>query len=292
MLSDCIYSINNRALNSRDNEYKYTHYIPNTYGNANKYHKKKLEYYQMKKVLLSILEPAHIQKGEVLQRKRTYDYEEGYEDILKSGNYVNNSGFYDPDRKEHVEFVVQMIPETVYYLTYTLSNRTFRVPLEESEIKQYPDLEVVDVGRITPVYGDITADMLSVQFVEKILLLIKNRNYTLIFENNTEQETEVKDELAAEPVSVEWNGGHAGRIIKNERKTNMYKGPKTTMYIVRSLNMVNWLCSHGFKILKVEDSEKDEKLKVFFFEESPALHHTMMMYRKEVWLYGKRQSSN
>ena len=27
MLSDCIYSINNRALNSRDNEYKYTHYI-------------------------------------------------------------------------------------------------------------------------------------------------------------------------------------------------------------------------------------------------------------------------
>ena len=88
MLSDCIYSINNRALNSRDNEYKYTHYIPNTYGNANKYHKKKLEYYQMKKVLLSILEPAHIQKGEVLQRKRTYDYEEGYEDILKSGNYV------------------------------------------------------------------------------------------------------------------------------------------------------------------------------------------------------------
>lgn len=203
MLSDCLFSVNNRALNSRDNEYKYTHYVPDPYGNVNKYRKKKLEYYSMKKVLLSVLEPSQIQKGEVLQRKRTYDYEEGYEEILESGNYVNNSGFYDPDRKEHVEFVVQMIPETVYYLTYTLSNRTFRVPLEESEIKQYPDLEVVDVGRITPVYGDITADMLSVQFVEKILLLIKNRNYTLIFENNTEQETEVKDELAAEPVSVE-----------------------------------------------------------------------------------------
>ena len=203
MLSDCLFSVNNRALNSRDNEYKYTHYISDTYGNANKYRKKKLEYYSMKRVLLSVLEPSLIQRGEVLQHKRTYDYEEGYEEILKSGNYVNNSGFYDPDRKEHVEFVVQMIPQTVYYLTYTLSNRTFRVPLEESEIKQYPDLEVVDVGRITPVYGDITADMLSVQFVEKILLLIKNRNYTLIFENNTEQETEVKDELAAEPVSVE-----------------------------------------------------------------------------------------
>lgn len=203
MLSDCIYSINNRALNSRDNEYKYTYYIPDTYGNANKYRKKKLEYYGMKKVLLSVLEPAHIQKGEVLQRKRTYDYEEEYEDILKSGNYVNNSGFYDPDRKEHVEFVVQMIPETVCYLTYTIGNRTFRVPILESEIKKYPDLEIVDVGQITPVYGNITANMLSVQFVEKIVQLIKSRNYELIFQNKTKQETEEKDELAAEPVSVE-----------------------------------------------------------------------------------------
>lgn len=32
MLSDCLFSINNRALNSRDSEYKYTHYIPDTYG--------------------------------------------------------------------------------------------------------------------------------------------------------------------------------------------------------------------------------------------------------------------
>ena len=44
--------------------------------------------------------------------------------------------------------------------------------------------------------------MLSVQFVDKIVLLIKSRNYTLIFENNTEQKTEEKDELAAEPVTV------------------------------------------------------------------------------------------
>lgn len=199
MLSDCLFSVNNRALNSRDSEYKYTHYVQDHYGNANKYRKKKLEYYSMKRVLLSVLEPTYIQKGEVLQRRRTYDYEDGYEDILKSGNYVNNSGFYDTDRKEHVEFVVQMIPQTVYYLTYTVSNRTFRVPLAESEIKQHPDLEVVDVGRITPVYGDITANMLSVQFVEKIVQLIKSRNYTLIFENNTEQKTEEKAELAAEP---------------------------------------------------------------------------------------------
>lgn len=54
------------------------------------------------------------------------------------------------------------------------------------------------------------------------------------------------------------------------------------MYIVRSLAMTNWLCNNGFRILKVEDSEKDDKLKVFLFEDSPALHDTMMKYRKRV----------
>ena len=174
MLSDCIYSINNRALNSRDNEYKYTHYIPDPYGNANNY--------SMKRVLLSILEPSHIQKCEVLQRKRTYDYEEGYEEILESGNYVNNSGFYDPDRKEHVEFVVQMIPQTVYYLVYQVGNCSFRLPIQQSDVIRRPNLDVKDAGRIPPVYGDITVDMLSVQFVEKVLKLVKSGNYTLQLE--------------------------------------------------------------------------------------------------------------
>ena len=60
----------------------------------------------------------------------------------------------------------------------------------------------------------------------------------------------------------------------------MYTGTKTQMYIVRSLSMTNWLCNNGFQILKVEDSEKDDRLKVFFFEDTPALHHMMMQYRK------------
>lgn len=124
----------------------------------------------------------YIQKCEVLQRKRTYDYEEGYEEILESGNYVNNSGFYDPDRKEHVEFVVQMIPQTVYYLVYQVGNCSFRLPIQQSDVIRRPNLDVKDAGRIPPVYGDITVDMLSVQFVEKVLKLVKSGNYTLQLE--------------------------------------------------------------------------------------------------------------
>lgn len=54
------------------------------------------------------------------------------------------------------------------------------------------------------------------------------------------------------------------------------------MYVIWSLNMTNWLCNNGFKILKVEDSEKDDRFKAFFFEDTPALHSMMMKYRKEV----------
>lgn len=57
---------------------------------------------------------------------------------------------------------------------------------------------------------------------------------------------------------------------------------KTQMYIVRSLAMANWLAKNGYSILKVEDSEQNPKLKVFLFEDTPALHNTMARYRRGV----------
>lgn len=53
------------------------------------------------------------------------------------------------------------------------------------------------------------------------------------------------------------------------------------MYIVRSLSMTNWLCNNGFQILKVEDSEKDPRFKVFLFEDTAALHNMMARFSKK-----------
>lgn len=66
-----------------------------------------------------------------------------------------------------------------------------------------------------------------------------------------------------------------GKSLTTER----YNTPK---YIVRSLSMTNFLAQHGHKILKVEDSEKNPKLKVFFFEDTAALHNTMAKFHKGV----------
>lgn len=57
---------------------------------------------------------------------------------------------------------------------------------------------------------------------------------------------------------------------------------KTKMYMVRSLSMANWLCNNGHQILKIEDSEKDSRFKVFLFEDTVALHVTMKRFPKGV----------
>ena len=46
--------------------------------------------------------------------------------------------------------------------------------------------------------------------------------------------------------------------------------------------MANWLCNNGHKILKVEDSEKDFRFKVFLFEDNAALRNTIKQFRKGV----------
>lgn len=43
------------------------------------------------------------------------------------------------------------------------------------------------------------------------------------------------------------------------------------MYVVRSVDLVNWLCQRGYRLLKAEDSNENPKYKVFMFEDSEML---------------------
>lgn len=53
------------------------------------------------------------------------------------------------------------------------------------------------------------------------------------------------------------------------------------MCTVRSLDLVNYLCSRGFKIKKVIDSDKNPRYKVFLFEDSKAIHDSISNYLLE-----------
>lgn len=57
------------------------------------------------------------------------------------------------------------------------------------------------------------------------------------------------------------------------------------MYVVRSVDLVNWLCQRGYKLLKAEDSKDDPIYKVFMFEDSEPLRQCVaewLSYRKKV----------
>lgn len=67
------------------------------------------------------------------------------------------------------------------------------------------------------------------------------------------------------------------------RKQN--KKERMPMYIVRSIDLVNWLCQRGYRLLKAEDSKDNPVYKVFMFEDSDPLQRSVaewMSYRKRV----------
>lgn len=57
------------------------------------------------------------------------------------------------------------------------------------------------------------------------------------------------------------------------------------MYVVRSIDLVNYLCQRGFKLLKAEDSKENPHYKVFMFQDSEPLRENVATYlsnRKKV----------
>lgn len=50
------------------------------------------------------------------------------------------------------------------------------------------------------------------------------------------------------------------------------------MYIVKSLDLANWLCRRGYRILKVEDNVENPKYKVFLFEDTKEIRNKVTEY--------------
>lgn len=51
------------------------------------------------------------------------------------------------------------------------------------------------------------------------------------------------------------------------------------LYVVRSLNLMNDLVQQGYRCRKVEDSEIDPKLKVFFFDDTREVRNAIKQYQ-------------
>ena len=47
---------------------------------------------------------------------------------------------------------------------------------------------------------------------------------------------------------------------------------------VRSLDLANYLCNHGYKMKKVIDSDRNPRFKVFLFEDSKDIQNCISEY--------------
>lgn len=185
MLSDCLYSSNKRAKNWRDKERecrdrsRNNRYWYDVHNNEEKAREKKEEYYQQKEIMLSILKPVCIHRERVgYERRRIYDYEPDYASY--TGEYVWKNSYYDREEDRRVYFgdiEISNKPIYNYYLFYDFgTNHTFHIPI--NDIEAY-NLEIKDIDHLKTTGYDI-ADLLSNQFVKKVIDLISSNNFKLI----------------------------------------------------------------------------------------------------------------
>lgn len=185
MLNDCLYSTNKRAKNWRDQERKYREYNHDKYHNEEKVRDKKEAYYAQKECLLSVIKPICIHREEFthMERVRVYDYEDEYEELKEQGEFFHENGYYDNELHEYVSFgdiYVEDDPTYRYYLFYDIGgDHTFHTPISEDELSKYADLEIVDIGSLQT-YGAAIDDLISVQFVNKVVALVKSNDYKYI----------------------------------------------------------------------------------------------------------------
>lgn len=191
MLSDCLYSCNKRAKNWRDKESYYRSMRYDTYHNEENARAEKEAYYYQKEKLLSIVNPVCVHRETIQKtwRERIYEYEDEYWMYKEQGEFVHENGYYDNEMHEYVEFGDIEVSGEIqkFYIFYDLGcGHTFHTPLcddEEEEIAQNyarkHNLQIIDIGRLIT-YGDKIDDLISTQFVKKVLSLIESEEFTFI----------------------------------------------------------------------------------------------------------------
>lgn len=144
MLALCIYSVNKRAKNCRDQQELYRFkritipYYYDKFHNESKYRQQKEEYYEKKEELLSVLNP------------------------------------------DAIHFLKHEHGKIEYFLFYIVGEYSFHSPITLSTINEnYPDLDKIELESLNT-YGTNITDLISCHFINKVLNAIESGNYTLV----------------------------------------------------------------------------------------------------------------
>ena len=187
IIAECIYSVNKRAKNYRDkiedsNQagfYKYKEI------NNEKAKEQKERYYSMKEDLLLNFSPKLVHKQYVGEkRQRVYSYQKNYEKLYneKRNDIVWENSYYDYDRNKEVDFFDYSLGEKKYsyFLYYEIGEYSFHTPITEERVEKNTQLEIKEIDENFQTHGADIVDLLSTQFVQKVIDLLDSGDYTII----------------------------------------------------------------------------------------------------------------
>ena len=187
IIAECIYSVNKRAKNYRDKieDYKQAGFYRYKENNIENAKEQKEKYYRMKEDLLLNFSPKLIHKqyaGE--KRQRVYSYQKNYEKLYneKRNDIVWENSYYDYDRNKEVEFFDYSLGEKkyLYFLYYEIGEYSFHTPITEERVEKNTQLEIKEIDENFQTHGADIVDLLSTQFVQKVIDLLDSGDYTII----------------------------------------------------------------------------------------------------------------
>lgn len=186
MLDDCLFSCNKRAKNHRDKKREYVGKLDDysrwspirskIFMNIEHEKNEMAKYYAQKELMLQLLTPVCIHSESFEYpcracRTRTPRYEEEFDDYDSEEweDYEEEHGCMECDGSGIVE-------KKKYYLFYQLPKHTYHTPIDDPN--EY-NLEVVGIDSIKTSGENIT-DLVSTQFVNKVIDLIRSKNYSFV----------------------------------------------------------------------------------------------------------------
>ena len=184
MLSDCLFSVNKRAKNCRDKVREYRQYYRDNryaydkYNTIERYNDQKEAYYEQKSILLSVLNPVEIHREFLgYERRRIYEYDKDYEE--NRNKFVWENCYYDHKKDMEIWFgdvEDKTKPKINYYFLYDVGGKTFHSPVSEQNLNEYGELEIKDIDQLKT-KGIEIGELVSTQFVNKVISLIESGNY-------------------------------------------------------------------------------------------------------------------
>ena len=187
IIAECIYSVNKRAKNYRDKikDYKQGGFYKYKEDNIENAKEQKEKYYSMKEDLLLNFSPKLIHKkydGEKIQR--VYSYQKNYTKLYneKINDIIKENSYYDYDRNKEVDFFDYSLGEKkhLYFLYYEIGEYSFHTPITEERAEKNTELEIKEIDENFQTHGADIVDLLSTQFVQKVIDLLDSGDYTII----------------------------------------------------------------------------------------------------------------